>query len=239
MKKIVIIFLSMFFSTTIIAQNVMINEKPENLYQVSKWGQNRTNFIQVFGSYGLVIGAPDGDAYDLKYGLSRDWKFGMRYKLKLTNHYAMGADLSIANCRYRFAQYGSNSFPDLLMHDKEYLSISSFGLDYFNRINFGKRGNSIGKYFDFGLFGTVNYLARQSYWDNLTTSYNGSTKTKTTLYNLDYIADLNWGLKARIGTGKFALWTSYRMSNLINSKLTTPKSIELPRTMVGIEVGIY
>lgn len=239
MKKIAIILLSILFSTTIMAQEVMMVENPETLYQGGKWGQNRTNFIHVFGSYGMVVGFPEGGAFDLKYGLSRDWKFGIRYKLKLASNYAMGADFTIANTRFRIAQYGTNVFPDTLMHDKEYISISSFGLDYFNRINVGKRGNKVGKYFDLGVFATVNYLARHNYWDKLSTPYNGSTKVKTTLYKPNYITDLNWGIKARLGNERFAVWSSYRMSNLINSKFNGTNSVELPRTMVGVEIGIY
>ena len=239
MKKIVILFLSIFFSTVIIAQEVILDENPQSLYQPKKWGQNRTNFIHLFGSYAWVIGLPEGDAYDLKYGFSRDWKFGARYKLKLNNHFDIGADINISNSRYRFAQYGSNIFPDSTMHDKEYLSFSAFGMDYFNRINFGKRGDKIGKYFDFGLYGTINYLARHNYWDKLSTPYSGSTKVKTTLYNLNYIADINWGLKAKIGYGRVAFWSSYRLSNLFNSKLNSSNSIELPRTIVGIEIGFF
>jgi len=241
MKKIVIIFLVMIISNSLFSQEVLINEIPDNLYHVSKWGKNRTNYIHTYGSYGMVVGLPEGSAYDIKLGLSREWKFGIRYKRRFSNHYAIGIDASISNTRYRFAQNAINVFPDTLMHDKEYISLSMFGFDFFNRINFGKRGDVIGKYVDFGVFGTTNYLARHNYWDKLSTPYNGSTKIKTTLYNVDYITNLQWGFKVRFGSNQFALWASYRMSNWINNKLTPSnnKSIELPRTNVGIEVGLF
>jgi hypothetical protein len=237
MKKIGILIAFMALTSVLFSQNMIMDEKPDSLYNISKWGKNRTNYIHFYGSYGFVAGAPEGNAYDMKYGLSREWKFGIRYKLRVCNFYAMGLDFAIAQSRYRFAQTGSNTFPDSVMHDQEYLGLSTFGLDYYNRFNFGKRGNKVGKYLDLGVYSTYTFSTYHRFVDKLSTPYLGSSKAKTKLYGLNYINDIQWGFKARIGKNRYALWATYRMSDWFNSKV--PSGIELPRAMVGVEIGMF
>lgn len=237
MKKLGILIAFMALTSVLFSQNMIMDEKPDSLYNISKWGKNRVNFIHFYGSYGLVAGAAEGNAYDVKYGLSREWKFGIRYKLRICNFYAMGFDFAIAQSRFRFAQNSSNTFPDTVMHDQEYLGLSTLGLDYYNRFNFGKRGDVVGKYLDLGVYATYAFSTYHRFVDKLTTPYLGSSKTNTKLYDLDYINDIQWGFKARIGYDRFALWGTYRMSDWFNSK--TPSGIELPRAMVGIEMGLF
>lgn len=236
MKKYLLVFIALLFSATVFSQEVLINEIPDSLYSTSKWGQNRAHYMHFYVAYGLTAGLPEGNAFDLKYGLSREWRFGLRYKRRICNHYAMGLDLSIANYRYRFAQYSSKKFPDTLLHENQYLQLPTVGLEYFNRINFGRRGNKIGNYFDFGAYATYTYSSTLTYNDKLTTPFQGASKVKTELSDLNYITDLQWGFKVRLATNRCALWASYRMSDWLKN---TGNSIDLPRTTIGLEIGLY
>ncbi len=235
-KKYLFVFIALLFSSALFSQEVLINETPDSLYSVKKWGPNRSNYIHFYVAYGMAAGLPEGNAFDLKYGLSREWRFGLRYKRRICNHYAMGLDLSIASYRYRFAQYSSKQFPDSLLHDKEYLQLPTVGLEYYNRINFGRRGDKIGNYLDFGAYATYTYSASLTYNDKLTTPFQGASKVKTELSELDYITDTQWGFKARLGNNRYVLWASYRMSDWLK---TTGNHVDLPRTTIGLEIGLF
>ena len=181
MKKIIIIISLAFFSGVLSAQEIMLNETPDSLYKISKWGQNRKHYLYLYLDYGMAVGKTEGSIFDVKYGLSHEWKFGLRYKRRLCEHYAMGLDLSISEFRYYIAQFGNNVFPDTQMHEKEYLGLPLVGLEYYNRINFGRRGDKIGNYLDFGVYGTYTYSAYQKFWDKFETPINGAKSSKTTL----------------------------------------------------------
>ncbi len=237
MKKILLIIALITTTSFLFSQNMILDEKPDSLYKIPKWGKNRAHYIHLFWSFGMVVGAPDGNSYDLKYGNSNTWKFGVRYKRKICSSFAIGFDASIATTQFRFAQYGNNVFPDSLMHDKEYISLSTIEVDYYNRINFGKRGDQVGYYIDLGGFLTSNFASSHLFVDKLSTPYLGSEKIEVKLHNLNYFDDYQWGLKTRIGFNRYAFWASYRMSNYFNSK--APSGIELPRTMVGLELGLF
>lgn len=240
MKKALIIISVILFSGSVFSQTILLDEKPDSLYGVKKWGQNRRNFIHFYLDYGFAVGKPEGGIFELKYGFSREWKLGLRYKRRFCKHYAMGLDLSVAEDRYRFAQTGTKVFPDQVLHDQEYLALPNIGLEYFNRINFGKRGNKVGKYVDFGIYGTSTFAAYRRYWDELPTSVNGAKKVKIKEYSLDYLTDLQWGFKSRLGYNGFSIWASYRMSDWFNSQVHNASlSGELPRTTVGMEIGLF
>lgn len=240
MKKIVILISIIFISISMFSQKVLLDERTDSIYTIKKWGQNRQNYLHFYVDYGVAVGKPEGDSFDIKYGLSREWRFGLRYKRRVCEHYAMGLDLSISEFRYRFAQYSTNIIPDTLLHEKEYLGLPTVGLEYFNRINFGKRGNKVGNYIDFGAYATYTYSAYHRFWDELTVPINGASKVKTELYKLNYLTDLQWGLKARFAINRLSIWASYRMSDWFNSKFHTQTiSAELPRTTVGIEIGFF
>ena len=240
MKKIIVIISLVLFSSVLFAQEIMMNETPDSLYKISKWGQNRKHYLNFYLDYGMAVGKAEGSIFDIKYGLSREWKFGLRYKRRLCEHYAMGLDLSISEYRYYIAQFGTNVFPDIQMHEKEYLGLPMVGLEYYNRINFGRRGDKIGNYLDLGVYGTYTYSAYQKFWDKFPTPINGATKAKITLSDLNYLTDLQWGFKARIGFNQFAIWASYRMSDWFNSKVhNSLLSGEFPRTTIGIEIGFF
>jgi len=53
---------------------------------------------------------------------------------------------------------------------------------------------------------------------------------------LKYVENFSYGLLARIGVSRYALTAQYRLSDIFKSSYAMP---ELPRLIVGIEVGLF
>ncbi len=236
MKRYLLVIIALLFSSTLFSQEVLMDETPDSLYTPKKWGPNRANYVHFYVAYGMAAGLPEGNAFDLKYSLSREWRFGVRYKRRICNHYAMGLDLSLSSYRYRILQNNSKQFPDSLLHEKQYLQLPTVGLEYFNRINIGRRGDRIGNYLDLGAYATYTYSPTLTFIDKLSPSFQGASEAKVELSELDYITDTQWGFKARLGINRYVLWASYRMSDWLK---TTGKHVDLPRTTVGLEIGLF
>ncbi len=241
LKSIIIIVVLLFVGLTYVkSQTVLVDEKPSELYKVSKWGKNRTNYMHFYMGLGSVVSQPEGRAFEITPGLSYQGKFGLRYKLRFCNFYAWGLDLSISGNRNLIKQNTKNFFPDTLIHKKEVFSFQTLGLEYFNRFNFGKRGNQVGKFLDLGVWGNWLYVPKQVFWDEHSNLINGASKSKTELWDLNYTTDFHWGVSARLGINRWVLYGTYRMSDIFNSKFHNSSiSVEPSRLIVGLEVGFF
>lgn len=240
-KSIIIVIAILFFGVIYAkSQTVLVDEKPSELYKVSKWGKNRKNFTHFYLALGSVVSQPEGRAFEITPGLSNQVKFGLRYKLRFCNFYAWGLDLSISGNRNLIKQNTNNFFPDSLKHEKEVFKYQTIGLEYFNRFNFGRRGNQVGKFLDLGAWGNWLYSPQHIFWDEHITPVNGASKSKTILSDLNYTTDFHWGVSARLGINRWVIYGSYRMSDIFNSKFhTQTMSVEPSRLIVGVEVGFF
>ncbi len=240
-KSIAIIVLLLIINQSFIkSQTVLVNEKPSELYKVEKWGKNRTNYMHFYLGLGSVVSQPEGRAFEITPGLSNQVKFGLRYKLRFCNFYAWGLDLSVSGNRNLIKQNSKNFFPDTLVHKKEVFNYQTLGLEYYNRFNFGKRGNQVGKFLDLGAWANWLYSPQHIFWDEHTTPVNGASKSKTMLSDLNYTTDFHWGLSARLGINRWVIYGTYRMSDIFNSKFhTSTISVEPSRLIVGVEIGFF
>lgn len=239
MKKIILlsfIITGLIFST--FAQQVLLEEKPENLYKVSKKGKNRTHYTHFYFGFGSYVDQPETDALKIVPVLSNQTSLGLRYKLKFCNFYAWGLDMNWSFNRQYIKQNSTNFFPDSLSHKKEIFSYHTLGLEYYNRFNFGKRGNMIGKYLDLGVWGNWMFSPKHTFWDTYDDPLLGAQKSKIILSSLNYTTDLHWGIGARIGFNRWVVFGKYRMSELLNSKYQS-QNIEPSKLVVGVEIGFF
>lgn len=239
MKKIILLsFILTALICSTFAQQILLEEKPENLYKVSKMGENRTHFTHFYFSFGSYVDQPETDALKIVPGLSNQTSLGLRYKLKFCNFYAWGLDMNWSFNRQYIKQNSANFFPDSLSHKKEIFSYNTLGLEYYNRFNFGKRGNMIGKYLDLGVWGNWMFSPKHTFWDTYDDPLLGAQKSKIILSSLNYTTDLHWGIGARIGFNRWVVFGKYRMSELLNSKYQS-QNIEPSKLVVGVEVGFF
>ncbi len=195
------------------------------------WGPNLKNYLHGYVGLGFPLFINEEPAYT-KVGTSVQFDFGLRYKRKITNYFALGMDLGLNSTAFKIKQDDGKYVPDSIINKKEKLQVSAASGSVFARINIGRRGNFIGNYIDMGTYGSWNMVKKHK-----TTNKNtNGEKVKVSTTRLDYIEDFSYGLLARIGISRYALTAQYRLSDIFKSSCTLP---ELPKLIVGVEVGLF
>lgn len=218
------------------AQDVLLEQDVNKDTIIPRKGPNYRHYTHLYMGYGAVVGNGATGA-ELKTGNSGQFVFGSRYKLKLTNFYALGLDFSYNVTGYAIKQSNLKILPNKSLHDKENINLNCLSLGFYNRFNFGKRGNSIGNFLDIGAYGDWVFAANHEYVDNYSTAnsvYAKKTKVKNT--RLQYVNSINYGLNARIGLGRYIAFGQYRLSDLFESSYLYP---ELPKLIIGLQIGFY
>ncbi len=230
MKNVITIAL-LSLSLSVFSQDILLKQNVKLDSVRPSYGPNLKNFY-----YGYIgIGFPTYTNEDLnytKFGSSAAFDFGLRYKRKITNFLALGADAGIRLGAYKLKQIDGKSVPDTIINDREKFQITSILSSAYMRINVGRRGNFIGNYLDLGVYGGWNAVKKhKTYNDNVE-----GEKVKTVTSGLKYINNFSYGVSARIGVSRYALTASYRLSDIFESSYAMP---ELPRLIVGIEMGLF
>ncbi len=239
MKILKLLFLLSIFNLTIYvkAQTPVIEETVPHNIEESKKGPNQKSFLHGFIGYGLILGGGEGAGGTINYGRSGGWHFGIRKKRKFSNFYSVGYDFFYSINTFSLKQDSSKVFPNASLHTREHFRTNELGLSLFNRFNFGKRGNRIGNFLDFGVYGTWVIGASHTFYDKfvIANSANASNITVTNR-GLIYVSNFNYGAQMRIGFNRFIFFGNYRISQLFNGKIAAYP--ELPRLITGIQIGL-
>ena len=197
-------------------------------------GPNRTYFAHFFFGYAAVVGRPAGPGADLRFARSGEVFLGLRNKLRLSQTLALGLDLRYARLGYYLRQNDQKTLPTPALHDSEHLALQQLQGEAFLRLNYGRRGNSIGRYVDVLGWGGWVVGTRHAYEDR--PGPNGATKVQVTERGLPYLARWPYGVGARVGRRRLALVGRYRLSDTFAgaARLRYP---ELPRLTLGLELG--
>jgi len=228
----------MIIHIPIFGQKILMDKDVSNAYQNIE-GPNTKSFKQLFFGTGLVIAnSPDLEINSLRSGY---FTFGYRQKFKLLTFYSIGYEVGYDAMHFNIKQTEDKIIPNEQLHDKEKLRFHSGNLLLFNRLNFGKRGNVIGRFIDFG--GYIKYVFSTSHY--MKDKIQGSTSPSEPAVHaeirivkntrLDYMQPYTYGVFGRAGINWFAVKVTYRMSDLFKEKYDWP---ELPRVFVGFELTI-
>jgi hypothetical protein len=230
MKQLLTIIL-LAFSLGVFAQEILLQQNVKaDTIQPSR-GPNLKNFT--YGYIGLGFPFYTNEAVNYtRPVLSATFDIGIRYKRKFTNYLALGLDLGLISTGYKIKQKEPKTFPGTIVNDKEKFQISSLASSVFFRFNIGRRGNYIGNYLDMGAYGGWNF---QKKYKTINTNEDGE-KVRESITRLKYVEAFSYGLLARVGIGRYALSAGYRLSDIFKSSYAVP---ELPRLIVGIEVGLF
>jgi hypothetical protein len=234
------LYFFLFLSAGLLAQDVVLEKNVDEQYQEKK-GPNMRYYGHFYEGIGTV--APYGNLKGATAESQRSSEiiFGYRYKIKLLSFYAIGLDLSNRWLRYGIKSEGipvageiaSNPLSEAGLVDKLSLNLSSLGLEAYNRINIGKRGNVLGNFIDIGIKGEWNYGSRLILKSDATDG-DYFQKAREVRKKLDFIGKLSTLVTARIGINKIGIYGNYRLSDLIADGYTTP---ELPPLTVGVQVA--
>jgi hypothetical protein len=229
--KIRLSFILFFISTLTFSQEILLSQEVEENIQQPMRGPNLKHFTMGYIGIGLPVFTNEDFIYT-KFGASSTFDFGIRYKRKLSNTFALGLDLGMNFSDYVIKQETGKSIPDTVINDKEKFQINTLNGSAYFRVNIGRRGNYIGNYFDLGAYYGWNMVKKHK-----TINENQEDeKVKLVTSQLKYIDDFSSGLLARVGISRFALTARYRLSDIFISSYFLP---ELPRLTIGLELGVF
>lgn len=220
----------LLFTETAQSQTVILERNVTQDTTVSNFGPNRRHYLTVF--YGLdTYAGIDQNGLEGVFNSSFGVNFGLRYKLQYSEHIANVFDLSYHWQSYGFNRKANVVFPDSLKPNHESFNFHLLCLSAFFRINYGHRGENIGKYIDVGATG--GWIMADSYSMN-NIDENGKRFNKQT-FEPSYVRDFVSFVNLKAGFNGFAVTAQYRLDNFFKPASYTPVTYELPRLRAGIE----
>lgn len=239
MKKAALFFILFAFSLSAGAQTVLMEEYPGNDTIIPTFGKNLKHYLHFYFSYSVFADDFSNDKAEAKIPGSSDFSLGLRYKRKITTFYAMGLDLGMNSQGFSIRQTDQKSFPFPGKHKKESINTTGLSLEYYNRINFDRRGNKTGKFVDIGAYGFYNLNSWHFIRDESDTLGFGYTKAiEVKLYKPDYLMNYGYGCSFRLGFNALVLTARYRLSDLIKKEGNYTGFPELPRLNIGLQIGL-
>jgi hypothetical protein len=238
-----LIFLVIFTLISSSAQSVLIEENVKK-YDLDKptYGPNLRHFTHFYIGYGFIVDKPRGNGIQIQHDWSHTLIVGYRYKLKIFNFLAIGTDFNYYYMVYYLKQNSSKTVPNSILHDKEKLKFNNLGAEAWLRINFGRRGNYMGNFMDFGAFYNWGFSAKHFYQDRVDDKTNPymAKVIRVTNRDLNYVEPFNYGVRARIGFNRFVIAGTYRLSNLFTQDFRdNVADVELPRFSIGLQFGLH
>ncbi len=228
MKKLITGFLFVFLILHAEAQEHLLDYTSRNFDSMGNYGPNLTHFVHLYGQFGFH--------YDpqLVFNFPSQTILGFRYKLKINNFLAVGAEIFAANTTFTLRQNSDKKIPDTILHKSENLNFSSLGGSVFMRINFNKRrGNYLGTYLDIGARSNWNYNVKHTYKDE---NQKSGTIVKTIERKLPYTEKFYHEFFARFCFNKVGVFVTYRISELFKSSYSLPSLTPLT---AGIDVALF
>ncbi|HRS53971.1 MAG TPA: hypothetical protein P5250_04625 [Bacteroidales bacterium] len=196
------------------------------------FGPNLKNFIHFYLGYGFIVGKNSQSNNNIIYGKSNVFEIGVRYKYKLSNYYSIGSTLSYNTFSYCIKQDSNKIIPNNKIHQKETLIAYTLSYSFYNRFNYGKRGNYIGNFIDLGINGEWCFTNRHFFKDNL----GSGIIAKTSIKGLRFYEPFYYNLYGNIGFNRIVLTCKYRMSNMFKSKYNYP---QMPPFTIGTQIGLH
>ncbi|MFO8087911.1 MAG: hypothetical protein R6T91_08965 [Bacteroidales bacterium] len=214
------------------AQQILLEENVDYYDEEPEIGPNRKIFYHFYMSGGLSFGLSAQSKSPVSPWLSSYVDYGFRYKRKLSEFYSLGVESFLSNKNFRLADKDRRTFPDERHYDREMVHLLTYGLGFYNRFNFGKRGNYIGNFLDLGVYGDWIFLSRYYYEDE----YNDNQSRRISQYSPHYLKSLKYGVLARVGFNNIVVFGQYRLSELIDPNTGYE---DLPLLTVGFQIGFH
>ena len=216
------------------AQQVLVQANVANDTLKTTFGPNRRWFGHGYVALGLAVGPAETGA-KLRYGFSSaEARVGGRLKLRLSQSVALCGDLAYAYLRYELAQEAGKRVPAPTLHLRENLALHQLATEVALRLNYGRRGNVVGRYLDLLAGGSWAAGTRHTTEDVPAPGINSFATTES---GLPYLRRFGGSVGGRLGFDRYALVARYRLSPAFASGYGAWP--ELPRWVVGIEVGVF
>lgn len=236
MRFLIFFGLIWFLSFSTKAQEVLLSENVKGDTVRSNFGPNKTHYLIMYTGIGFFV-SPSNKGSDVNPYSSSDYRIGARYKLKLCSWEAIGFDVYYNTNNFNLKQNDQKTIPNKTLHDKEKVVTNNVAVDLFNRINFGKRGNVLGKYLDLGFYFSYYFASKHVYKDTFTSANSAfATRNKVVNRGMKYFSDYNYGPIMRIGNNRYTLYAQYRMTPYFIQGFNFA---DMPIVVAGIQVGLH
>ncbi len=231
--------MSLITTSVMFSQKVVISKDVEKEYK-NTHGPNMRHYAHFYIGLGVLPGFDEEAGSEVKFPGSLEYYGGYRYKLKILPFYALGFDVSFRHTRYSLEGDDVNKATpgnpiSFAQNEKRHiLSNNSLNLGIYQRINIGKRGNTLGNYLDLGIEGSWNFSEKEIIVTTHDSDEYYAGKSRLVNRKLDFPEPLTYGVYARIGHNKWAVYGKYRLSDYFND---TWDIAELPALSVGLDLG--
>ena len=222
--KIILLTAVILSARPVFSQTVLMQEVVDSCYSRQQFGVNSKHFAHVYWAWGVTFGK-DLVTKPIKTNMLI---VGIRYKYKINNFWALGSEIEY--------QYQTINYPvsgDIIT-DK--YNFRNFSLAIYNRINLGRRGDIMGKFFDV-VIGITQNILNSHYLEQESNSSVCDTYSYTE-YQLAYFNSYTYGFELRIGINRYILFTKYRYTPLLKEAFGTLYK-DIPRWTVGLQIGIH
>jgi hypothetical protein len=243
--KCLLLLLCIAVCNPVLAQEVIfkrnVKEQIQRTFNDSS-GPNGSVFVHSFLGAGVIIPANYSDSAAIKEnGQSSNFLLGTRYKFKLNETFAVGFEVVYNHYKFQIKQTDSlNIFSPGKKNDSQKLKLNTLGVGPYVRINFGHRGNTLGKYLDLCADGGFVFGSALVAKNKVSAADgNGGEVVRTTVRKLDYVSKLQAYVGARFGINHFEVFGRYRASNLFKPSdnfYSAGVVPELPRFILGFTV---
>ena len=189
----------------------------------SAFGVNSRFYIAPYFSYGLNI-FPIDNADNFVFARSHTNNFGLRFIGNLSKWYRIGINFDFEKSKY-FLDYNYN---ENIYNSFKYLFITnSYNIELYQRFRFVPGTmTGFGTYLDLGVYGNL----MNTYREKLKIEYSNGIEAVDMVKRS--VADKwNWGVRARLGYGIFAVYGQYRISDI-------DLYYDIPKLEVGVELTI-
>jgi len=228
MKLNIALFILLFISFNFSAQEILFEKDPAIDSTIEKTGPNRKHFWHPFMSLGFAIDAGEKGATVVQPNLDQ-FVLGFRYKRRINNTFAVGFEFSYTNYGFSIKQNNQKTTPDTSVNQRQRLFFYDLQLSPYFRINFGKRGNVLGKYFDIApYYETVIAFTEFSKY-----KLPDGSVVRARRSGVNYFQRFNYGIQARIGLKKIIFFGQYRISNAFYGDKNLA---EIPRITAGVQL---
>lgn len=231
MKKLCFIIITVFFNTYYLSsQSKPLHEDVQYPYsRVPRVGPNGRHYLAaMYGSQISITTDKTSLAPTFKVG-TIEYHFGFIYKLRITSWISTGLTTNYATYGYIYLNDSLKVFPDIFSHRKQSIRTGLAEGSFYLRFNYDpKRGDILGKYIDFFVWGGFPIMRRHYYQDQVNKEiYSVKVKNYQGL-----TTDLQYGFGIRQGSRSFCIYLKYRLSNMLAKSF--PEIYEPPRWTIGI-----
>ena len=225
-------------SGSLVAQRVLLHEEPDTTGEIPMFGKNRSVYVHHLMKIGVFAPLYETGAETNFWSTSVSSE--LRCKAKICSWNALVLDFGYRCDRFVINQKQTKLLPGFSgNHKRERLSLHNISFALCDRINFGRRGNILGIYMDFGFYGDYAFRAAHLYVDEFYDSNSPAavhTRTRVKNTQLQYVNRLNYGLTARFGWEWASVFAMYRMTELITDNPPLTEYPDMPKLVIGIEM---